>query len=88
MQISDGAGGLKCKTEIIKRCAQTQSLLDFVYDLETDSYRIDKYTPASYIEKIQTGKGDPQVFSNPNSFIDLGKILGETTPQATANEPL
>ena len=88
MLIDDGAGGQKCFTEIKKRCAQSQSLLDFVYDLETNSYRIDKYSQSEYIEKIRTGKGDPQVFSNFNSFIDLSKILGETTPQATANEPL
>ena len=88
MLIDDGAGGQKCFTEIKKRCAQSQSLLDFVYDLETNSYRIDKYTQADYIEKIQTGKGDPQVFSNFNSFIDLDKILSETTPQGTEEEPL
>ena len=88
MLVSDGAGGQKCDTRIVKRCAQSQSLLDFVYDLGTNSYRIDKYSQSEYIEKIRTGKGDPQVFSNSNSFIDLGKILGETTPQATADEPL
>lgn len=93
MEISDGAGGLKCKTdpEPKKRCAQSQSLLDFVYDLESNSYQIDKLlgdNQADYIDKIRTGKGDLGVFSNPNSFIDLGKILGEPTYPATANEPL
>ena len=85
---ADGAGGQRCKTEIKKRCAQSQSLLDFVYDLETDSYRIDKYSQQEYIDLINKGKGDKQIFEDFNDFINLGKILAETTPQGTANEPL
>ena len=48
----------------------------------------DGLTQEEFIKKIQTGKGDRQVFSNKNDFIDLGKVLGEITPAATADTPL
>ena len=86
---SDGAGGQRCKTKIVKRCAQSQSLLDFVYDLESNSYLIDGLSQGDYINRIRTGKGDPQIYSNFNSFIDLDKILGEPTyPKSSDDDPV
>ena len=40
------------------------------------------------MQKIHSGKGDDQLFDGPFDFVDLGKILGETTPTATAGKPL
>ena len=56
--------------------------LDFVYSLEKEGYDFfgangEELTNAELMAKINTGKGDPQMFSNKVDFIDLSGMLGE-----------
>ena len=66
----------------------SQSLLDFVYDLESDSYKTEGLTQQEYIDRINTGKGDLKIDTTDFEFIDLEKMLGETTPAGTDDVPL
>ena len=54
--------------------------LDFVYDLETGEYQLDRYkSDEELVEKIQTGIGDPALFLG-NRFLDIEGIFGGTDP--------
>ena len=62
--------------------------LDFVYDLESESYKFDGLTQKALTAKIQTGKGDPQIYSTATNYISLAAMLGEVSPAETATSPL
>ena len=38
--------------------------LDFIYERYTDSYNLEKYyTSQDLLEKVRTGKGDPEIYT-------------------------
>ncbi len=54
--------------------------LDFVYQLDTDSYRLDFFnTDEKLLKKVQTGVGDPQIYQN-TKFLFLEGFVAETLP--------
>ena len=55
--------------------------LDFVYESESNSYRLDLYdTDKKLVEKIQTGIGDPSLFTGTN-FLYIDGIFAATVPE-------
>ena len=58
-------------------------MLDFVYEKYNDTYNL---TEAAYkddkelLKKIQTGKGDPEIFTG-FSFLYLTGFVGGTVPE-------
>ena len=54
--------------------------LDFVFEKNSNSYRLDKYfTDGQLLTKVQTGKGDPNIYKG-NKFLFLESFLAETEP--------
>ena len=54
--------------------------LDFIYELSSDSYRFDLYdTDEKLIEKIRTGRGDPQRYTG-KDFLYIDAFMGGTDP--------
>ena len=64
-----------------KRCVTSQMPLDFVYEKVPDGYLLDsKYdTDEKLLEKIQTGKGDLDIYEG-NRFLYIDGIFSETEP--------
>lgn len=55
--------------------------LDFIYESASNSYRLDLYdTEEKLIKKIQTGTGDPALFTGTN-FLYIDGIFGATVPK-------
>lgn len=63
--------------QAVERCFSFNSMLiDFVYELSTDSYPIEKYaTNEDLLKKIKQGRSDP-----PYIIMPAGNFLAETTP--------
>ena len=64
-----------------KQCLETISPLTFFYSTTTDSYDFTGYSnDADIIAKVQTGKGDPYLYSSDGQYIAIGDIFGTIEP--------
>lgn len=64
------------RAEPIEKCFNTGMPIDFIYDLETNSYPLDKYaTNADLLAKIKLGKSEPSY-----RVLPVANFLAETTP--------
>ena len=55
--------------------------LDFIYEQDTNSYRLDLYEDdQALVEKINTGKGDPRLFTSAN-YLYIDGIFAATEPK-------
>ena len=62
--------------------------LDFIYEQASNSYRLDLYdTSEKLVTKIQTGKGDPTLFSG-STYLAISGIFAATVPEAVQQRDL
>ena len=62
------------------RCVNSPMPLDFIYELSSNSYRLDLYdTDEKVIEKMRTGRGDPERYPG-RDFLYLDAFMGITDP--------
>ena len=46
--------------------------LDFVYEKKENDFRLDKYdTDEKLLKKVQTGRGDPEIYDRDQRFLDI-----------------
>ena len=66
--------------ETFEKCVTDDMPLDFIYDFNTNSYRMDKYdTDQKLVAQIQTGKGDPTLYEGAK-YLFIDGIFAETDP--------
>ena len=64
------------------QCFNTGMPIDFIYDLETNSYPLKKYaTDEDLMAKIKLGKTEP------SNILRVGNFLAETTPAELVQDP-
>ena len=64
----------------LAKCVNSAMPLDFVYEKSSNSYRLDQYnTDQKLLEKVRTGKGDPEIYQG-NNFLFLDGFLADTEP--------
>jgi len=77
----------KCKTKDVERCASLFSLLELVYDMESEKYDTN-ISQDEYNKKIHAAKGDDQLFTT-FDYVDMTRVLGgiKTDPEGTKGMP-
>ena len=65
------------KPIIVNKCLNTPQPIDFIYDLETDSYPIENYsTEEALLDKVKLGKTEP-----PIKPLIISNFVAETVPE-------
>ena len=67
----------------------TAKPIDFVYDFETDSYDLSKYSSdADILEVLQQGRTESTIFKNTDDIIFVNQIFGGTFPDFLYQNPV
>jgi hypothetical protein len=65
----------------IQKCQTGMSPLDFIYELESNSYNLNQYSSdLDLLDKVQTGKGDDRIFKG-FQYIFVNFVFGSTSPE-------
>ena len=75
--------GYTPRKELSPKCFVTMRLLDFVYEKYNDTYNITEAAVKDnkeLLERIQTGKGDPEIYGGYN-YLYLDAFVGGTIPE-------
>ena len=63
-------------------CRRTAMPVDFLYDLETDSYRLDVFrSDRDLIRRIQHGKTEQELFRKNSSTLRIADVFGVIEPK-------
>ena len=63
--------------------------IDFVYDSETDSYDLSRYSSdADILEALQQGRTESTIFKNTDNIIFVNQIFGGTFPEVLYQNPV
>ena len=66
----------------------TAKPIDFVYDFETDSYDLSRFSSdADILEVLQQGRTENTIFKNTDDIIFVNQIFGGTFPEVLHQNP-
>ena len=67
----------------------TAKPIDFVYDFETDSYDLSRFSSdADILEVLQQGRTESTIFKNTDDIIFVNQIFGGTFPEVLHQNPV
>ena len=67
----------------------TAKPIDFVYDFETDSYDLSRFSSdADILEVLQQGRTESTIFKNTDDIIFVNQIFGGTFPEVLYQNPV
>ena len=67
----------------------TAKPIDFVYDFETDSYDLSRFSSdADILEVLQQGRTESTIFKNTDDIIFVNQIFGGTFPDVLYQNPV
>ena len=67
----------------------TAKPIDFVYDSETDSYDLSRYSSdADILKALQQGRTERTIFKNTDNIIFVNQIFGGTFPEVLYQNPV
>ena len=67
--------------DTFNKCVTSEMPLDFIYEKESNSYRLDLYeTDEQLIAKVQTGKGDPSLYAGAD-YLYIDGMFASTEPE-------
>ena len=67
----------------------TAKPIDFVYDSETGSYDLSRYSSdADILKALQQGRTESTIFKNTDNIIFVNQIFGGTFPEVLYQNPV